>query len=85
MWQPSSGKGVPEIEIRDDFRVLKAMDLSIFLALRQQLLTLHAKRPRRRLSGDSITTYPRSTSAMGVRDGYGWVYVEASNDVEVEG
>ena len=40
------------------------------------------------VSGDCIMTneiaYPPSTSAMGVRDGHGCVYVEASNDVEVE-
>ena len=38
------------------------------------------------VSGDSITTndvaYPRSTCAMGRRDGHGWVYVDARNDVE---
>ena len=39
------------------------------------------------VSGDSITNndiaYLRSTSAAGMRGGQGWVYVEASNDVEV--
>ena len=39
------------------------------------------------VSGDSITTnglaYPRRTSAPGVRDGHGWVYVDARNDVTV--
>lgn len=29
-------------------------------------------------------TYPRSTCAAGMRDGHGWLYVAASNDVEVE-
>ena len=38
------------------------------------------------VSGDSITrndlAYPRSTCAMGMRDGHGWVYVDAREDVE---
>jgi hypothetical protein len=37
------------------------------------------------VSGDSITTndvaYPRSTCAAGMRDGHGWVYVDARNDL----
>ena len=36
------------------------------------------------VSGDSITNndiaYPRCRSAAGVRDGHGWVYVDARND-----
>lgn len=39
------------------------------------------------VSGDSIATndvaYPRSTCAAGRRDGHGWVYVDARNDVGV--
>ena len=36
------------------------------------------------VSGGSITTndvvYPRTTCAIGRRDGHGWVYVDARND-----